>query len=187
MIRTATKEDAAQVMPLMLDAIGSIALLLAGTLDEKEAMIRLEAFYMQSGNRISYENVLVEEREGQVVGMLIAYPGDGAEKLDEPFLTSIQNEKGASEETIIVTEARPGEYYYDAIAVNEAFRGQGIAQLLMQSGEEIAAAAGYSKVGLIVEAYNEGAYALYKKKGFEEDGELQIGDNSYRRMVKPIK
>ncbi|MFC5652349.1 GNAT family N-acetyltransferase [Paenibacillus solisilvae] len=178
MIRSAKREDAPQVMPLIQAAIGSIACLLAGTTDGELALSRLEAFYKQKGNRISYEHVIVEEREGRAVGMLIAYPGDGAGALDKPFMVNLQS--GAC----IIKEARDGEYYFDAIAVDESFRGQGIAQHLMLAGEKRAIAAGYDKVGLIVEEYNDRAYDLYKKKGFHEDGGLQIGENSYRRMVK---
>lgn len=185
MIRQAAIEDAAQVMPLLHDAIGSIANSLAGTADETEAMRILSDFYRLPGNRISYDNVIVEERNGQVAGILIAYDGSRAEELDKPFLDRIRAETGRTDYTI-TKEPQPNEYYLDSIAVRESYQGQGIAKGLMAAFEAKAVEEGHTKLSLIVEQENDRAYALYRKMGYEEEGSLQVSGHLFRRMVKEI-
>lgn len=187
MIRQAIPEDVHEVMPLLLAAIGSIAYTLAGTEDEAEAHRVLSEFYGREGNRISYEHVLVFTREGHVIGMAIGYPGDGAELLDRPFAKRNALVHGADRSEPIVVEARDGEYYLDAIAVDENHQGQGIAKALFAAFEEKGREAGYSRMSLIVEEYNEEAYALYGKLGYTEDGTIAISGGNYRRMAKTIE
>ncbi|MDF2715237.1 MAG: GCN5-related N-acetyltransferase [Paenibacillus sp.] len=185
MIRQATIEDAEQVMPLVLSAIGSIAYSLAGTTDEAEAARILTDFYRKKGNRISYEHVIVEERDGQAAGMAIAYDGSLAEQLDQPFLDRIHAEKGITGYAI-AREPRQDEYYLDSIAVCDSYQGQGIAKGLMAAFESKAKENGHTRLSLIVEQDNERAYVLYRKMGYAEDGTLQVGGSLFRRMVKLI-
>lgn len=183
--RQAAIADAPHVIPLLQEAIGSIAYLLTGAADDEDAAKRLAEFYRQPGNRISSENVIVAEQEGRIAGMLIAYSGNGARQLDEPFLARMRADFGEAER-VIVTEAREGEYYLDALAVAEAYRGQGVAKQLMEAAERRAGELGFDKTSLIVETYNELAHGIYAKRGYVEDGMLRIGDSDYRRMVKRL-
>lgn len=187
MIRQAVQEDVHEVMPLLLAAIGNIAYTLAGTEDDAETKRILAEFYGREGNRISYEHVLVYTRDGHVVGMAISYPGDGAELLDRPFAERIALIHGAAGADPIVVEAKEGEYYLDSIAVDEEYQGQGIAKELFAAFEEKGKDAGYRRMSLIVEPYNEGAYALYKKLNYVEDGIITVSGGQYRRMVKNIE
>ncbi|MFC4811365.1 GNAT family N-acetyltransferase [Paenibacillus sp. GCM10023250] len=183
--RIATADDAPQVIPLLLEAIGTIAYQLTGASDEADAAERLVDFFKQPGNRISFGHVLVAERDGQVAGMLAAYPGDDAGRLDEPYLARMRRDFGDAER-VIVREARDGDYYLDALAVAEAFRGQGVAKTLMAAAEQRATELGFGRTALIVEADNERAYGLYARGGYVDDGMLRIGESDYRRMVKQL-
>src|SRR5260221_512439 len=60
-IRPAVPSDASAAVPLILNAIGSIAFVLTGTTDRKEVEFILDQFFRQKGNRVSYENALVLE------------------------------------------------------------------------------------------------------------------------------
>lgn len=183
--RTATLDDAPQVIPLLQEAIGSIAYLLTGASDDADAARRLTDFFKQPGNRISWEHVIVDERGGQVAGMLVAYSGNEAHRLDEPFLERMQRDFGEAERDI-VREARDGEYYLDALAVAEEWRGQGIAKTLMAAAEQRARELGFERTALIVESYNERAHGIYLRSGYVEDDMLRIGGSDYRRMVKKL-
>ncbi|MBP3962446.1 GNAT family N-acetyltransferase [Paenibacillus lignilyticus] len=183
--RIAARDDAPEVIPLLLEAIGSIAYLLTGASDEIEAAELLTTFYKQPGNRVSFDNVIVAEQEGRIAGMVVAYSGNDAGQLDEPFLAKLHGRPG-KENSVIVREARDGEFYLDALAVDEQYRGQGIAKLLMAAAEQRAAQLGFERAALIVETYNERAYRLYLASGYEEDDMLRIGDSDYRRMVKRV-
>ncbi|WP_409346453.1 GNAT family N-acetyltransferase [Paenibacillus sp. MBLB4367] len=184
MIRQAGIQDAEQVIPLLHSAIGSIACSLAGTMDEPEALHILKEFYKQPGNRISYENVIVDERDGRIAGMLVAYHGSEAESLDQPFLERIRRVKGIANYTI-EKESRVEDYYLDAVAVHEDYQGKGIAKMLMKAFEAKAEALGYPTVGLIVEEHNERAHAIYVKQGYRTEGELTVYGHRYLRMTKP--
>ncbi|RAP75256.1 GNAT family N-acetyltransferase [Paenibacillus montanisoli] len=185
LIRSATRDDSPAVIPLLMEAIGSIAYMLTGASNEREAAERLSEFYRQPGNRISFEHVLVAEQEGELAGMLVAYSGDDANELDEPFRVQL-SKRWPELAKSIVREAQDGEYYLDALAVAEPFRGQGLAKRLMAAAERRASELGFDRTTLIVEAYNDKAYRLYKSGGYKEDGVLRIGDSDYRRMVKRL-
>ncbi|MEF3304989.1 GNAT family N-acetyltransferase [Paenibacillus sp. GYB003] len=186
MIRPAIPEDAGEAIPLLFSAVGDIAYSLAGTNDREEAMRILTGFFRQRGNRISFENVVVSERDGQIAGIVVAYDGGRADELDAPLVTHARALTGRDDYTI-AKETRPGEYYLDSIAVNDAFQGQGIGKSLMRAFEEKGGAEGHSRLALIVEEDNDRAYALYRKMGYREDGRLTVGGSSYRRMVKSIR
>lgn len=185
MIRQAVKADAEQIMPLLHSAIGSIASSLAGTDNEQEALEILKDFYLSSGNRISFENIIVDEREGRIAGMLVAYHGSEAEALDRPFLERISREQGIRDYTI-EREAGEDEYYLDAVAVHEDFQGRGIAKGLMSAFESKARALGHHKVSLIVEENNERAHSIYVKQGYGHAGELTVYGHRYLRMTKSV-
>ncbi len=55
----------------------------------------------------------------------------------------------------------------DQMSVEEAFRGTGVADTLMQQALDLARQYGISRVSLGVWAFNERAIAFYKKHGFE--------------------
>lgn len=185
MIEPAAKEDVEQVMPLLHEAIGSIACSLTGVEDEAEAMRILAEFYIEEGNRVSYRNVIVDKRDGVVAGILVCYSGDHAEQLDQPLIERVKRVTGIADYAIL-TETRSGEFYLDSIAVHSSFRNQGIAKALMASFEQEAVKQGYDLVSLIVEEYNGQARLLYEKMGYRADGELMISGHRYTRMVKTV-
>ncbi|GAA3405987.1 GNAT family N-acetyltransferase [Paenibacillus hodogayensis] len=185
MIRQATAKDAEQALALLYSAIGSIAYSLAGTNDHEQAMETLKHFFGSRENRISYENTIVDDRGGQLAGLLVAYDGSRAERLDEPLLERIRVKPGQAGYTI-VKEAQEGEYYLDSLAVDEAFQGQGVAKALMRAFEAKGKADGFPRLSLIVEEENERAYGLYEKMGYREDGLLEVSGSLFRRMIKTI-
>ena len=67
MIRQAVRSDAVKAVPLILQAIGRIAFVLTGTTDGQETASILNDFFGQEDTRISYQNALVMEEEGELV------------------------------------------------------------------------------------------------------------------------
>ncbi|WP_338552606.1 GNAT family N-acetyltransferase [Paenibacillus sp. KS-LC4] len=187
MIVPAKKEDVQQVMPLIHAAIGDIAYTLTAAQDEQEAMNILADFYVEKGNRLSYEHVLVAWEGDAIAGMALGYGGDEAAKLDAPLLARIRHQEPSyTDDYQIMTEARPGEYYLDSIAVYPAYQGKGIARALISALEHKAREAGWPCVSLIALDDNEKATALYIRLGYAEDGELELAGHRYIRMVKQL-
>lgn len=184
LLRPARKEDAAQVIPLLYQAIDDIAYALAGEGDHEEAMQILQQFFVQEDNRISYRNVTVMEQDGQVAGILVAYDGGEADRLDRPILE--RPGRSTDEKYALVKETRPGEYYLDTLSVSEAYQGQGIGKALMAAFEQQGRELGHSQVSLIVERDNGRALTLYERQGYIKDEVIVIAGHEYNHMVKPI-
>ncbi|WP_340019213.1 GNAT family N-acetyltransferase [Paenibacillus sp. FSL H3-0457] len=185
LIRPARIEDADQVIPLLYQAIGDIAYALAGEADHEKAMQILQEFYVQENNRISYRHVTVMEQDGLIAGILVAYDGGEADRLDQPILD--RPERSREEKYALVKETRPGEYYLDTLSVSEAYQGQGIGRALMAAFEQQGRDLGHSQVSLIVERDNGRALMLYERQGYVKDDVIVIAGHEYNHMVKPIQ
>ncbi|MBH5317393.1 GNAT family N-acetyltransferase [Paenibacillus sp. GSMTC-2017] len=184
MIEMARKDDVNEVMPLILSAIGDIAYSLSGTNDDDETWQVLSEYYNQEINRISYRNVIVDRRDGQIAGMLISYLGDKAEELDNPIKNRLMQLHGEDAANEVVMECLQGDYYLDSVAVDERFRGQGIASELITAFEQRGRSLGCTQLSLIVEGDNNRAFSLYERLGYKEDGTIMVSGSEYTRMVK---
>lgn len=186
-ISQATPGDAEELLPLLLSAIGSIAFTLSGSTDERETEQALLSFMRSEGNRLSFSNTLVDRRGDAIAGMLICYPGTEASMLDRPIISTLEERYGKNSAAKLIPECLPGDFYLDSVAVAERFRGQGVAKGLLAAFEERGRACpGCSRLSLIVEPGNEGAAALYRSRGYGDDGQLPVSGTPYTRMIKPI-
>ena len=64
MIRPAKPKDAPQAIPLIIQAVGRIALTLTGAATLNEASPVLEAWFVRERNRHSYQNTIVFDQNG---------------------------------------------------------------------------------------------------------------------------
>ena len=109
MIRQAVRCDATKALPLILQPIGHIAFVLTGTTNGQEAASILNDFFGQEDNRISYQNALVMEEEGELVGVAIFYDGAKARELDVPLERAAAKKSGVSN-YCIPTEPEASEF-----------------------------------------------------------------------------
>jgi len=197
-IRPAVPSDASEAVPLILNAIGSIAFVLTGTTDRKEAGFILDQFFRQKGNRVSYENALVLEdsslersREGslersrEVVGVALIYDGSIARTLDEPLEKAASQKSGLSD-YCIPTEAEPSEFYLDTISVDPKCQGRGFGRDLIEASCEHARKLGHNRIGLLVDIGNLGAMRLYERLEFRVTGRKQIAGDEYFHMIRNL-
>jgi ribosomal protein S18 acetylase RimI-like enzyme len=185
MIRQAIPDDANEAAPLIMQAIGVIALALTGASNDLEAVKLLKDWFRREGNRHSYQNTLVEELDGRVAGIVVAYPGKGARQLDLPLEQAAAVRRGEPDYRI-ETEAEPDEFYLDTVSVNPAFQGQGVGRHLIESIYELARRNGYQEVGLLAEIGNLGAQRLYQRLGFEKKTEKLMGQHWYVRLRRRL-
>jgi len=114
--------------------------------------------YERQGTPFSYENCLLVECAGVVVGMLVAFPmhSDGTSDESDPVLAPYSRlEEDAS-------------YYVCGMAVEPGHRGRGIGRRLLAEAEAACRRAGLSKLSLIVFERNDGARRLYERAGYVE-------------------
>jgi ribosomal protein S18 acetylase RimI-like enzyme len=190
MIRPAVSDDALEAVPLILEAIGSIAFVLAGTKILAEAMSILENFFQQEGNRISYENTLVLEEDASVgdrriLGVAISYDGLAARKLDEPLEEAAKLQSG-SPEYRIPTEAEPDEYYLDTVSVNRNCQGRGLGRQLIEAVCERGRRVSRDRVGLLVDVTNPDAKRLYERLQFRVKKQRELAGEDYFHMVRDL-
>jgi ribosomal protein S18 acetylase RimI-like enzyme len=196
-IRPAVPDDALQAVPLIVEAIGSIALILTGTADQKEAALILDHFFRQTRNRVSYENALVLEdlpernsndpftESREVVGVALTYDGSTARRLDEPLEQAAIQRSGLSDHRI-PTEAEFSEFYLDTVSVDPRCQGRGFGRDLIEAPCEHARQLGHNRIGLLVDIENLGAKRLYERLKFRVANGRQIAGHEYFHMVREL-
>jgi ribosomal protein S18 acetylase RimI-like enzyme len=191
MIRPALSDDAPEAVPLILEAIGSIAYVLAGTQVLAEAMSSLERFFEEEGNRVSHQNALVVEDPAAnvggrtIIGVAISYDGSVARKLDEPLEEAAKLQSG-SPEYRIPTEAEPDEFYLDTVSVLRTCQGRGIGRRLVEAVCEQARQSGRNRIGLLVEVANPDAKRLYDRLQFRVNKRRELAGQDYFHMVRDL-
>ncbi len=180
MIRAAKPEDVVQVIPLLLQAMGDLAYKL--THSENEVAIKriFEYLFQQPGNQYSYENTLVFEESGKVLGSLTAYDGARLVELRKPFLAYLNR---TDLEDNLDAETQSGEFYLDSISVNPSTQGKGIGKQLVSAGIAWGQQQGHKIIGLLVEQHNERALKLYQHLGFVIQNEKEFMGGLYHHMV----
>jgi ribosomal protein S18 acetylase RimI-like enzyme len=125
----------------------------------------LSDFFGQKDNRISYQNALVMEEEGEVVGVAIFYDGAKARELDVALERSAAKKSGDSNYSI-PTEAEASEFYMDALSVTPYSQGKGYGRKLIKAACDRARKLGHHRIALLVEVDHEAAKRLYERVGF---------------------
>ena len=185
MIRQAVASDAVRAVPLILQAIGHIAFVLTGTTDSEEAASVLNDFFGQEDNRISYQNALVMEEQGEVVGVAIFYDGAKARELDAPLERAAAKKSGDSNYSI-PTEPEASEFYLDALSVSPRCQGKGYGRKLIEAGYNRARKLGHHRIALLVEVDNAAAKPLYERVGFCTDYTKWIAGQEYFHVVRSL-
>jgi GNAT superfamily N-acetyltransferase len=150
MIRQAVASDAVKAVPLIMQAIGHIAFVLTGTTDSHEVASILSDFFGQKDNRISYQNALGMEEEGELVGVAIFYCGAKARELDAPLERAAAKKSGNCNYSI-PTEPEASEFYLDTLSVSPPCQGKGYGRQLIETGCDRARKMGHHRIALLVE------------------------------------
>lgn len=112
----------------------------------------------------SYRNAVVAAREGQVAGMLLAYPLPHPSAGD---LAALDGLPALLRPLVELEYQAPGSLYINALAVFAPYRSCGIGATFLTIAEEQARNAGCAEVSLQVFAENEGACRFYRRAGYQ--------------------
>lgn len=185
MIRLAKKENAKQIVPLIVQAIGEIAFMLTGTKTYEEATPILEYYVQSEINRLSYKNCLVKVSDGRVVGVIIAYKSSKLSMLDQEMLEIISRNL-KTDNASVDSEADDEDYYIDTLSVHPDYQRYGIGTELLKALIDYAIKIDEKRISLNVDQENPAALRLYEKVGFKNSKVNYIIGHPYDYLVYPI-
>ena len=183
MIKNAQKQDAKICIKLLNLAMEDIAYKLSGYDDPVKSDEILEKFFVSEINRLSYKNVYVYKLDDVIIAAMCAYFGGDAAQLDREIS---QHLKALGKDAQIEKECFDDEFYIDSIAVDEKFRGQGLAKELILHSFAKAKELGYKKVSLIVDVNKPKVRKFYESLGFKFNTKKIINLHEYDHMIKEI-
>ena len=183
MIKNAQKQDAKICIKLLNLAMEDIAYKLSGYDDPVKSDEILEKFFKSETNRLSYKNVYVYKRDDVIIAAMCAYFGGDAWLLDREIS---QHLKALGKDAQIEKECFDDEFYIDSIAVDEKFRGQGLAKELILHSFAKAKELGHKKVSLIVDINKPKVRKFYESLGFKFNTKKIINLHEYDHMIKEI-
>lgn len=185
MIRLARSSDYRQVAPLIVQAMEDLAIKFTQSSDLTNAIPVFEYFFQQKGNQYSFENTLVFEENGEVIGSITGYDGSKLNELRSPFLNHLYREFGFEQMPEDETEA--GEFYLDTVSVSVKHQRKGIGRKLIEAMIQYAIGKGFDKVGLLVDMNNPSAKKLYQQIGFKVVKSKKLMGGSYEHLVFEIQ
>lgn len=183
MIKNAQKQDAKICIKLLNLAMEDIAYKLSGYDDPVKSDEILEKFFESETNRLSYKNVYIYKRDDVIIAAMCAYFGGDAWQFDREIS---QHLKALGRDTEVEKECFDDEFYIDSIAVDEKFRGQGLAKELILHSFAKAKELGHKKVSLIVDVNKPKVRKFYESLGFKFNTKKIINLHEYDHMIKEI-
>lgn len=179
-IRKARKEDASQIAELFMMAWPVEEILESNGVSFNQLHASITCIAAREDTVYSYENTLVAEIDGQVVGAMCAYDGADYTRLKQPIVDTLGENSGFAN----LKETEAGEFYLDSVGVLPEYRGQGIATLLFEAQCERAASSGHKVAGLIVDVDKAKAEALYARLGFRYIDDKDFFGHTMKHMVR---
>ena len=183
MIRRARKEEAADIAELFMLAWPVEEILESNGISYEQLHESMTAIAAAEETIYSYENTIVAEVDGKIVGAMCAYDGADYIRLKQPIVDIL----GADSDFAQLKETEAGEFYLDSVGVLPEYRGRGIASSLFKSQCERAASLGHNVVGLIVDVDKPQAEALYARLGFTYLDDKDFFGHTMKHMVRNLK
>ena len=132
------------------------------------------ARYAREGVNFSYENCLIAEHQGRVIGMMHSYVmrhDPHAEPVTDPVLAPYADME------------IPDTLYISSLALDEGWRNQGLGATFLQAAQARCDALGLDGLSLIDYAANTGARRFYERHGFSIVKTCQITPHPLIRVT----
>lgn len=181
-IRMAREEDAAHIAGLFMLAWPIDQILESNGITYEQLHKSITSAAATVNTIYSYENTVLAEIDGKVVGAMCAYDGAHYQRLKQPIVDALGSNSGFA--GLMETEA--GEFYLDSVGVLPEYRGRGIASLLFEAQCGRAASLGHKVAGLIVDKDKPKAEALYTRLGFRHIDDRDFFGHTMKHMVRNL-
>jgi len=162
----------------------------------------LVAAFRTRHNRLSWQWAAICEADGEVAGVLNAFPWSRATALNIGLGMVVLGVHGPLGLLRMLGRLTPkvgmravarGEYFISQLAVLPEFQRRGVGTRLLAHAEQHARTHGLIKCSLLVDAHNEGARRLYERTGYRVvySGTIRyrvpaVRESAYHRMVKEL-
>ena len=185
-IENAKKEQASAIARMIMEAMNhECCQWFAGpnhTLDDFHRLIT--GLVETEHSQYSFLNTLVAvDKTGRLIGICVTYDGALLHELRRAFVDGAKEAFGR-DFSDMPDETTAGELYIDSLCVDKAFRGRGIATLLLEAAVKKGKDMGLP-TGLLVDKGNPRAERLYIRAGFRYDGDNLWGGHAMRHLVHP--
>lgn len=180
--RKANKDDASRIAELFMLAWPVEEILESNGITYEQLHSSIIDVAAAEKTIYSYENTIIAEVDGKVVGAMCAYDGAEYQRLKQPIVDALGNDSGFAQ----LKETEAGEFYLDSVGVLPEYRGKGIASRLFQAQCERAASLGHKVTGLIVDEDKPQAEALYTRLGFRHIDDKDFFGHKMKHMVKKL-
>lgn len=160
---------------------------------ELRARRLLRGVYPRRSHTASHQVCQVAEADGDVVGVLAAFPASAADRLARRFLALAVPRTPAYRWPIVLRHLRASArmtpppprdaLYVDALAVDAGARRRGVGQALLERADELALESGARVVALDTGLENSAAQAFYEASGFRRTGVHPAADERAARAV----
>lgn len=181
-IRMARQEEAARIAGIFMLAWPVDEILESNGISYGQLLESITRVAASRETIYSYENTIVAEVDGMVVGAMCAYDGADYQRLKQPIVDTLGKDSGFAE----LRETEAGEFYLDSVGVLPEYRGRGIASLLFEAQCQRAASLGHKVAGLIVDEEKPKAEALYKRLGFKHVDNRNFFGHTMKHMVRHL-
>jgi ribosomal protein S18 acetylase RimI-like enzyme len=121
---------------------------------------------------LNYGNAILAEGENQVVGFALSYPATLYGM--HPVLQSLLPRARLDPLAALFESKVADSWYLNSLVVADAFRGKGLARLLVGCCGDLALEAGQRQLSLHVWSDNSAAIGLYRDLGFSEVERVQV-------------
>ena len=181
-IRQAHKEEASQIAELFMLAWPVDEILGSNGLTYEQLHESITLIAASEETIYSYENTLVADIDGKVVGAMCAYDGADYQRLKQPIVDVLGPDCGFAK----MKETEAGEFYLDSVGVLLEYRERGIASKIIEAQCVRAASLGHKVAGLIVDVDKPQVEALYSRLGFTYLDDKDFFGHAMRHMVKHL-
>lgn len=131
----------------------------------------------------SWKNSIVMTLGERPVGSLTCYSGEDYAALRRTTMVLIARYSGEDFRSMDM-ETGPGEFYLDSMAVLPEFRKRGLASKMLKAGITQAAELKIPTVSLVVSPLKPQAQHLYESIGFRYNHDINIFNQTYRKMTR---
>jgi len=202
-IRPARPQDANAAVEMIFATCHPFGDELLGLGDHALAVRAIRAFYLQPGTRMSWQISHLAEIDGRAAGLLVAFPGRGLFAMELRMAAPAWRAYGwrnllrmawrAPRAAWKKVEARRDEFYVSHLATHPDSRRRGAGRALLAHADQLARAAGFTKVSLCVELDNQPAISLYSSHGYQIAQTVRtpwlaewLHTQGYHRMLKNL-